>query len=56
MMSRHSIVHAVQRGLFYTIAVGSVTKKQDSRAIQYTSEVVNDAVLQYIKSVIICSG
>ena len=31
-------------------------KKQDSRAIQYMSEDVNDTVLKYIKSVIICFG
>ena len=31
-----------------------VTKRQqDSRAIQYTSEVVNDTILKYIKTVII---
>ena len=30
--------------------------EQDSRAIQHTSEVVNDKILKYIKTVIICFG
>ena len=30
--------------------------KQDSQAIQNTSEVVNDTILKYIKTVIICFG
>ena len=30
--------------------------KQDSQAIQYMSEVVNDTILKYIKTVIICFG
>ena len=30
--------------------------KQDSRAIQYPSEIVNDTILKYIKTVIICFG
>ena len=38
------------------IFFGTPDKKQDSRAIQYTSEFVNESVLKYIKSVIICFG
>ena len=38
---------------FYSVFPSMI---QDSRAIQYTSEVVSDTVLKYIKSVMICFG
>ena len=34
----------------------SFNYKQDSQAIQYTSEVVHDTILKYIKTIIICFG